>query len=75
MFTRSGFNIYPRELERVVMAMPHVARAEVVAVAHPSKENDILFRVWGHVTDAEVRRWCETRLSAYKQPTVVEINP
>jgi long-chain acyl-CoA synthetase len=75
MFTRSGFNIYPRELERVVMQMPHVSRAEVVPVAHPSKENDIVFRVWGHVTASEVREWCETRLSAYKQPTVVEINP
>jgi long-chain acyl-CoA synthetase len=75
MFTRSGFNIYPRELERVVMQMPHVSRVEVLPGAHPSKENDILVRVWGHVTAAEVRAWCEPRLSAYKQPTVVEINP
>jgi acyl-CoA synthetase (AMP-forming)/AMP-acid ligase II len=30
-------------------------------------------RVRGAVTEAEVRDWCERRLSAYKQPTVVEI--
>ena len=27
----------------------------------------------GAVTEAEVRRWCEARLSAYKQPSVITI--
>ena len=73
MFTRNGFNIYPRELERVIGAMPGVVRAEVTATPDPVKENDILLRVKGSVTEPEVRAWCESRLSAYKQPTVVEI--
>jgi acyl-CoA synthetase (AMP-forming)/AMP-acid ligase II len=29
--------------------------------------------VRGAVTEAAVREWCETRLSAYKQPSIVEI--
>ena len=73
MFTRNGFNVYPREIERVVGAMPGVARVEVSAIPEPSKENDIRLRVWGSVTDAQVREWCESRISAYKQPTTVEI--
>jgi acyl-CoA synthetase (AMP-forming)/AMP-acid ligase II len=27
----------------------------------------------GDVTEDDVRRWCELRLSVYKQPSVVEI--
>ena len=73
MFTRNGFNIYPREIERVVCAMPGVRRAEVIALPEPAREHDILLRLSGAVTDGDVRRWCEERLSAYKQPTVIEI--
>jgi len=73
MFTRNGFNVYPREIERVVGAMPGVARVEASPIPEPSKENDIRLRVWGTVTDAQVREWCESRISAYKQPTTIEI--
>ena len=75
MFTRSGFNIYPRELEQVVAAMPGVTRAQVSALPDPVKENDILLHVTGSVLEEDVKRWCEQRLSAYKQPSVIEILP
>jgi long-chain acyl-CoA synthetase len=74
MFTRNGFNIYPAELERVVRELPGVERVEVHALPEPFKENDILLRVWGAVTEDDVRRWCESRLSAYKQPSVIELH-
>ena len=73
MFTRNGFNVYPREIERVVGALPGVTRVEASAIPEPLKENDIRLRVWGTVTEAQVREWCESRISAYKQPTVIEV--
>jgi acyl-CoA synthetase (AMP-forming)/AMP-acid ligase II len=73
MFTRNGFNVYPREIERVVCAMPGVEHAEVVAIPEPSRENDILLHVAGNVMKQDVVRWCEQRLSAYKQPSVIEL--
>ncbi len=73
MFTRNGFNVYPREVERVVAAMPGVMRAEVTSRPDPVKENDVVLRVFGSIGDDDVKRWCEQRLSAYKQPTVIEI--
>jgi long-chain acyl-CoA synthetase len=73
MFTRSGFNVYPRELERVVGMMPGVTRVTALAIPDAVKENDIFLRVTGSVTEEEVRSWCEQRLSAYKQPSVIEI--
>lgn len=73
MFTRSGFNIYPRELERAVAELPGVIGARVSAVPSHGRENDIAMEVTGAVTEAEVLAWCEERLSAYKQPTEVKV--
>lgn len=73
MFTRNGFNVYPRELERAICAMPGVVRADVEAISEEGKENAIRMRVFGNVTEGDVRRWCEERLSAYKQPAVVDV--
>ena len=75
MFTRSGFNVYPRELERAVAAMPGVTNVQVSAIPDPVKENDIRIRVSGRILEDDVRRWCEQHLSAYKQPSVIEIVP
>ena len=75
MFTRNGFNIYPREIERALAELPGVERVAVRALPEPARENDIAVTVAGRVDSATVKRWCEARLSAYKQPTVVEIAP
>ena len=73
MFTRNGFNIYPRELERAVAELPGVERAAVRALPDPAHDNGIELTVWGAVTEDAVRAWCEERLSAYKQPTTLII--
>ena len=73
MFTRNGFNIYPREIEQVVCRLAGVQRAEVIAVPEPTREHDILLRVSGNVEKQDVERWCAQHLSAYKQPSVIEL--
>jgi acyl-CoA synthetase (AMP-forming)/AMP-acid ligase II len=73
MFTRNGFNIYPRELERAVGELPGVTRVRVRAIPDPVREHDIGLDVEGSVSEAEVRAWCERRLSAYKQPSEVTV--
>lgn len=75
MFTRNGFNVYPRELERAVAELRDVRRALIRPVPDPVKENEIALRVEGSATDEEIRRWCEWRLSAYKQPGAIDITP
>jgi acyl-CoA synthetase (AMP-forming)/AMP-acid ligase II len=74
MFTRNGFNIYPAEIERALLELPGVTAADARPIPEPSKENDIALHVTGSVTEDEVRAWCESRLSAYKQPTQIEID-
>ena len=73
MFTRNGFNIYPRELEAAVLELPGVRRVAVRAVPEPAREHDIALEVAGDVTEDAVRRWCAERLSAYKQPSEVTV--
>jgi long-chain acyl-CoA synthetase len=75
MFTRNGFNIYPRELEAAVLELPGVRRVTVRAVPEPAREHDIALEVAGDVSEDDVRRWCAERLSAYKQPSAVTVVP
>jgi long-chain acyl-CoA synthetase len=73
MFTRNGFNIYPREIESVIAGMPGVRAAIVRALPVAARENDIAVTIRGSVEASAVKAWCETRLSAYKQPSAIEI--
>jgi long-chain acyl-CoA synthetase len=73
MFTRNGFNIYPREIEQAVLALPGVRGVAVRAIPEPAREHDIGLDVAGEVTAEAVRRWCAERLSAYKQPSEVTV--
>ena len=72
MFTRNGFNIYPREIEAAILELPGVHAVHVRAVPDPMRENDIAVELEGSVIVEDVKRWCEERLSAYKQPSVIE---
>jgi long-chain acyl-CoA synthetase len=74
MFTRNGFNIYPREIERVIRELPGVREVRVSAVPEPLRENDIRVDVEGDATAADVKSWSDARLSVYKRPSVITVN-
>ena len=73
MFTRNGFNIYPRELERAICEMPGVRSARVTPIPEASRENEIVVDVEGDATPEAVKEWCRQRLAAYKQPSVIRV--
>ncbi|HEX5072215.1 MAG TPA: AMP-binding protein [Gemmatimonadaceae bacterium] len=75
MFTRNGFNIYPREIERVVGEMAGVESVTARPVPDPMRENDIALDVRGDVDAASVKRWCDERLSVYKRPSSIVVTP
>ena len=75
MFTRNGFNIYPREIEQAVVELPGVESASVEAVPNQAHGNDIHLIVLGVATEPEIAAWCTRRLSAYKQPTTIAVRP
>jgi long-chain acyl-CoA synthetase len=77
MVIRGGFNVYPREIEEVLMTHPAVALVAVVGVPHEVHGEEIKAYVLpkaGIPVEAEgVVAWCRERMAAYKYPRIVEL--
>lgn len=77
MVIRGGFNVYPRELEEVLMGHPAIALAAVIGVPHPVHGEEIEAVVVlkpGHAAGSgELVAWCKERVAAYKYPRSVRI--
>jgi long-chain acyl-CoA synthetase len=73
----NGFNVYPREVERVLQDDPTVSEAAVVGMAHPlTGETVVAFVVPrpGHELDtAGLQGRCRENLARYKCPTRIEV--
>lgn len=71
----SGFNVFPNEVEDVVVAHPEVVECAAVGVPDPdSGERVKLFVVSNSASldRAAIRDWCRSHLTAYKVPREVE---
>ncbi len=73
----SGFNVYPREVEEVLLRHPGVREAVVVGV--PDERRGQLVRAvvvpWPdrRPTEEELRSYCRERLAGYKTPRQFEL--
>jgi long-chain acyl-CoA synthetase len=76
LIIRGGYNVYPREIEDVLHAHPDVAEAAVVGVPHDRLGEEVMavitVRDGAEVTAAELTRYCQERLAAYKYPRIFE---
>ncbi|TDD70108.1 long-chain fatty acid--CoA ligase [Actinomadura darangshiensis] len=76
MIIRGGYNVYPRELEEVLMTHPDVSLAAVVGVGHPSHGEEIKAYVirepGAAVTEDELVAWGKEQFANYKYPRIVE---
>ena len=76
MIIRGGFNVYPRELEEVLLTHPAVSLAAVVGVPHSSHGEEVkafVVRAPGaELTEAGLIDWCRQNMAAYKYPRLVE---
>ncbi len=75
----SGFNVYPREVERVLLEDDAVADAAVVGAPHPLTGETVVAYVVPRSdaqvdTDALATR-CRSRLARYKCPSSIEVVP
>jgi long-chain acyl-CoA synthetase len=76
MIIRGGFNVYPRELEEVLMEHPAVSLVAVIGVPHESHGEEIKAVVVKHAgddtTEEELAAWAKEQLAAYKYPRLIQ---
>jgi long-chain acyl-CoA synthetase len=76
MIIRGGYNVYPREIEEVLMTHPDVSLAAVIGVPDESHGEEIKAVVIRNkdakVTEDELVEWGKEQMAAYKYPRTVE---
>ncbi len=75
MILVSGFNVYPNEIEDVVMKHPQILEAAAIGI--PDERSGELVKLYivpkdPNLTAAEVIEYCRHSLTAYKVPKIVE---
>ncbi len=76
MILRGGFNVYPRELEEVLMTHEGVSLCAIVGVAsneHGEEVKAYIVKKDGvELTENEIIQWCKANMASYKYPRFVE---
>ena len=76
MIIRGGYNVYPREIEEVLITHPDVSLAAVIGVPHESHGEEVkavIIRNEGaSVTEDELIAWSREEMAAYKYPRIIE---
>ncbi|MFQ5632083.1 MAG: long-chain fatty acid--CoA ligase, partial [bacterium] len=77
MIIRGGFNVYPREVEDVLMAHPAISLAAVLGVPDEKSGEEIkafvVLKEGATATPEEIIAWTKKEMAAYKYPRIVEI--
>jgi long-chain acyl-CoA synthetase len=76
MILRGGFNVYPREIEEVLMTHPDVSMAAVIGVPEEGIGEEVKAYVIrkpnANITEQELIDWCKENMAAYKFPRMIE---
>jgi long-chain acyl-CoA synthetase len=76
MIIRGGFNVYPREIEEVLITHPGVAQAAVIGVPDERLGEEIkaivVRRPDTAVTEDELLAWSQEQFASYKYPRIIE---
>jgi long-chain acyl-CoA synthetase len=77
MIIRGGFNVYPREVEEVLMTHEAVSLAAVIGVPHESHGEEVkafvILNPGATTTAEELVAWGRAEMAGYKYPRLVEI--
>ncbi|MFW6866376.1 long-chain-fatty-acid--CoA ligase [Nocardioides sp. CPCC 206347] len=76
MIIRGGFNVYPREIEEVLMTHPDVSLAAVIGIPHVSHGEEVkavVIRSEGAtITEDELVAWGREQMAGYKYPRIID---
>lgn len=77
MIIRGGFNVYPRELEEVLITHPDVSLAAVIGIPDEEYGEEVLAFVIPKpgrtIGSSEIIAWSKREMAAYKYPRIVEV--
>ena len=76
MIIRGGFNVYPREIEEVLMTHPAVSLAAVIGVPHERHGEEVkafvILKGGATLTEVELVAWSKQNMADYKYPRIIE---
>ncbi|WP_094270833.1 long-chain-fatty-acid--CoA ligase [Rhodococcus sp. OK302] len=79
MIVRGGFNVYPREVEEVLLSHEAVSLVAVIGVPDERHGEEVVAFVilepTAQITEAELVAWSKEQMAAYKYPRRVEFVP
>ena len=71
-----GYNVYPREIEEVLMTHPAVSLAAVIGVPHERHGEEVkafvIVKNGATITEAELVAWSKQNMADYKYPRLIE---
>lgn len=68
MIISGGSNVYPREIEEVLLMHPEVSEASVVGRAHPDWGEEVVAFVVGTASDETLDQLCNAQIARFKRP-------
>lgn len=76
MIIRGGFNVYPREIEEVLLTHPAVSMAAVIGMPHERHGEEVkacvVLAPGATLSEQELIDWCKEEMAGYKYPRLVE---
>ncbi|WP_328920225.1 long-chain fatty acid--CoA ligase [Streptomyces sp. NBC_00208] len=76
LIIRGGFNVYPREIEEVLLTHPAVSMVAVIGVPHERHGEEIkacvVLAPGAALSEEELIAWCKEGMAGYKYPRLVE---
>jgi long-chain acyl-CoA synthetase len=76
MIICSGYNVYPDEIDRVLMAHPAVLEAATIGIPDPKRgetvKSFVVLKPGWHATEQELKAHCRQQLAPYKVPEFIE---
>ena len=75
MIIRGGFNVYPREVEEVIIRYPGIKQVAVIGIpddVHGEEIMAVIVAEEGAVVAGELIEWTKEHIGSYKYPRHVE---
>jgi long-chain acyl-CoA synthetase len=76
MIIRGGMNVYPREVEEVMMRNPDISMVAIIGIDDEKLGEEIKAFVVkkkdSNASEEDIRLWTKERIAKYKYPRIIE---